>query len=100
MAHLLVGIHITLNCAVIKGIGMSLICLLFIVFSYFRIYEVYSYLYPLRIPRALGALSVIALTWHVLLARSINPTWPRELRFLGGFFALATLGTPLATNTK
>jgi hypothetical protein len=27
MAHLLVGAHITLNCAVIKGIGMYLACL-------------------------------------------------------------------------
>jgi hypothetical protein len=77
-----------------------LMCVLFITFSYFRIHEAYPYLYPLRLPQALGTLSVFAFIWHVLLTRSIKPFWPRELKLFCIFFALTTLETVLATDTN
>jgi probable O-glycosylation ligase (exosortase A-associated) len=76
-----------------------LLVLMFIVFSFFRLHEVLPWLEPLRLPQllAVGALGVLA--WHVLLSRSIQPYWSRELSWLSGFFLLVSIGVPLASNS-
>lgn len=74
------------------------ICMTFMIFSFFRIHEVFPILYPLRIPQALaiGALSVLG--WHLFLKKSIHPFWRRELTAFGVMFTLVTIGVLFASN--
>jgi putative inorganic carbon (HCO3(-)) transporter len=76
------------------------VCLGFVVFSYFRLHEAYPFLYPLHLPLLLGAATVGSLFVHIFIIRSIRPVWSAELKWLGLFFALATLGIALADNRE
>lgn len=75
-----------------------LLCLIFVAFSFFRIHEAIPALHPLQIPLAIGALTLLALTWHMFIARTVQPFWPRELKLFAAFFLLTTLGMVLALN--
>ena len=75
-----------------------LVCLAFIVFSFFRIHEVFPQLYSLRIPQLLAMAALGVLAWHVLVTRKIVPVWSRQLAFFTAFFLLVTLGMALASN--
>jgi putative inorganic carbon (hco3(-)) transporter len=74
-----------------------LLCLLFIVFSFFRIHEAFPVLYPLHIPQllALGALSVLGILFAL---RRLELAWSRELKLFAIFFALITVGVVTATG--
>lgn len=74
------------------------LCLLFVVFSFFRIHEAFPVLYSLRIPLLLAVLTLTVLGWHVFLSRKIEPYWSRELQVFLFFFAIVTLGMPFASN--
>jgi putative inorganic carbon (hco3(-)) transporter len=76
------------------------VCLGFVVFSYFRLHEAYPFLYPLNLPLLLGAATVGSLFVHIFIIRSVRPVWSAELKWLGLFFALATLGIALAANRE
>lgn len=74
-----------------------LIALLFIVFSFFRIHEVFPHLMPLRLPLLLALGTIVSLAWG-LSFRTIRPHWdPIFLPFMI-FFALATVGIIAASN--
>ena len=49
------------------------LCLLFVVFSFFRIHEAFPILYPMRIPLLLAVLTLAVLAWHVFITRKIKP---------------------------
>jgi len=76
-----------------------LVCLLFIVFSFFRIHEVFPQLYSLRIPQMLALAALAVLAWHMFVSRKIVPVWSKQLMLFAAFFLLVTLGMALATNT-
>ncbi|HUQ93508.1 MAG TPA: O-antigen ligase family protein, partial [Bryobacteraceae bacterium] len=75
-----------------------LVCLAFIVFSFFRIHEAYPALYTLHLPFALGAATVAGLAVHVFVVRSITPVWSPELKWFAAFFLLTTAGILFAYN--
>lgn len=74
------------------------LCLMFIIFSFFRIHEAFPVLMPLRIPQllALGCLGV--LSWHLMISNQIKLYWQRELTLFALFFSLVTLGVLMASN--
>lgn len=74
------------------------LCLLFVIFSFFRIHEVITVLMPLRIPNTLAIGTFAALGWHMFLRRTIKPMWSRELLLFLAFFIHVTIGLLFATD--
>jgi O-antigen ligase len=70
----------------------------FIVFSFFRIHEVFPVLIPLKIPQLLALASLATLSWHLLLAKDVAAFMTRELRIFLAMFVVITLSLPLATS--
>ena len=75
-----------------------ILCLVFIVFSFFRIHEAFQALNPLRIPSLVAMPTLVVLGWHIVLSRQIKPFWSQELKVFSIFFVLVTLGLPFAVN--
>jgi putative inorganic carbon (hco3(-)) transporter len=76
------------------------LCLVFIVFSFFRIHEAFPVLLPFRIPILLAIPTLLVLGWHIALSRSIKPFWSKELKAFSVFFALTTMGVLFAVNRE
>ena len=74
------------------------ICLGFIIFSFFRIHEVFPVLGPLRIPNLLAMGSLAVLGYHIFIVKNINMYWTRQLKWFAIFFVLVTIGVPLASD--
>ncbi len=74
------------------------LCLGFVVFSFFRLHEVFPVLNPLHIPQLLSLGTLFVLAWHGAVKRSISPYWTPSLTATAVFFSLATLGIPFASN--
>jgi len=72
--------------------------LLFVIFSFFRIHEVFPQIYNFKIPLLLSLASLSALLWHVALSRKVPMYWRPELSVLCLFFILVTIGVALASN--
>jgi len=75
-----------------------LMVLLFVVFSFFRIHEVFPQLYPLKFPLLLSMASLGALIWHVGLTRKVKIYWRPELTALSVFFLLVLIGVIMSSN--
>lgn len=75
-----------------------LVCLGFIIFSFFRIHEAFPFLMPFKIPLLLALASLGALAWHLIITRSIKPFLTEELKWFLVFFALVTIGLGFASN--
>ena len=71
--------------------------LAFVIFSFFRIHEVFPQLYPLRIPQLLALGTLASLGWNIFNGK-IQGYWSRELSIFGVFFTLVVIGAFLATN--
>jgi len=74
------------------------VCLGFIIFSFFRIHEAFPFLMPFKIPLLLALASLGALAWHLIITRSIKPFLTEELKWFLVFFALVTIGLGFASN--
>jgi probable O-glycosylation ligase (exosortase A-associated) len=74
-----------------------LLCLAFILFSFFRLHEAFPVLNPLHIPQALAIGTLVVLATH-LVFRRIEIAWTRELKLFAIFFALITVGMLFATG--
>lgn len=74
-----------------------LIVLAFVIFSFFRIHEVFPQLYSLRLPQLLAVASIGSLAFNILTKR-IELYWRQELSVFVVFFALVTIGVFLSTN--
>ena len=74
------------------------VCLGFIIFSFFRIHEAFIFLMPFKIPLLLALASLGALGWHLVITRKIQPFITPELKWFLVFFALVTLGLLFASN--
>ncbi len=75
-----------------------LVCLGFIIFSFFRIHEVFPQLGPLRIPNLLALASLGVLGWHLFIVKDIQTFWSRQLTWFTVFFLLVTIGVAFASN--
>ncbi|WP_135078818.1 O-antigen ligase family protein [Terasakiella sp. SH-1] len=69
----------------------------FVIFSFFRIHEVFPQLYPLRIPQLLAMGTLASLAFNFTTQR-IKIYWRDELSVFMIFFSLVTIGVFLATN--
>ncbi|MHC8510247.1 MAG: O-antigen ligase family protein [Rhodospirillales bacterium] len=69
----------------------------FLVFSFFRIHEVFPALYPLKIPLLLSLAALTSLVWDIWAGR-VKPYWSRELSAFLFLFAAVALGALLAEN--
>jgi O-antigen ligase len=74
-----------------------LLCLLFILFTFFRLHEAFPALNPLRLPSilAIGSLTVLA-AW--VATKRMTLPWGPELKIFTILFVLMTLGVPLASG--
>ncbi|MDD7909217.1 O-antigen ligase family protein [Pseudovibrio exalbescens] len=84
--------------AVIAFKNLFYLCLGFVVFSFFRIHEVFPFLMPFRIPILLALPTLGVLCWQLFCAKSLKPFWNRDLTAFAVFFGLVTLGLALAMN--
>ena len=75
-----------------------LFVLLFVIFSFFRIHEVFPQIYNFKIPLLLSLASLGALVWHVGISRKVTIYWRPELTAISLFFALVFIGVFLASN--
>ena len=75
-----------------------LMVLLFVIFSFFRIHEVFPQLYSLKIPLLLSLASLAALAWHVGITQKIETYWRPELTMVSIFFLLVVIGVVMASN--
>lgn len=71
---------------------------LFIVFSFFRIHEVFPVLYPLKIPLMLSAGALAALIWHTVFSQKLKLYWHPTYFWLLVFWGLVIVGIPFASN--
>ncbi|MUL17153.1 O-antigen ligase family protein [Aliivibrio fischeri] len=75
-----------------------LMVLFFVIFSFFRIHEVFPQLYSLKIPLLLSLGSLAALVWQVGITRQIKLFWCKEFTLLTCFLFLIIVGIVLAGN--
>jgi putative inorganic carbon (hco3(-)) transporter len=75
-----------------------LLCVAFVIFSFFRIHEAFPVLEPLKIPLLLAMATLAVLGWHTFITRQIKPFLTRELRVFLIFFGLMTVGVMFASN--
>lgn len=75
-----------------------MVCLGFIIFSFFRIHEAFPFLNPLKLPLLLALGSLGVLGWHLFLSQKIEVFWSWELKWFSIFFALVSIGVVLSTN--
>jgi len=99
MAYPLAGLLVGLApLAVLVALSQPfLMCLGFIVFSFFRLHEVFPALYPLHIPQLLAMATLAALFGRMAFGR-MPMFWSRELTAFAVFFVLVTIGVAAATN--
>jgi putative inorganic carbon (HCO3(-)) transporter len=74
------------------------LCLVFVVFSFFRIHEAFPALEVLHIPQLTAAPTIAVLLWRIFGTGAVRPFWTRELTALTVFFVLVTLGVFAATS--
>lgn len=75
-----------------------LMILMFVIFSFFRIHEVFPQLFSLRIPLLFSLASLGSLAWHVGITRKIEVYWRPELTAITVFFVLVIIGIIFASN--
>ena len=68
------------------------VCLTFILFSFFRLHEVFPQLDPIKIPLLTALGSYFVLAWHIILTRKVKVYWRREHRIFARFFGWVVLG--------
>ena len=75
-----------------------LMVLLFVVFSFFRLHEVFPQIYNFKIPLLLSLASLFSLFWHVAISKKIEIYCTKDLACISVFFLLVTIGVIVASN--
>lgn len=75
-----------------------LMVLLFVVFSFFRLHEVFPQIYNFKIPLLLSLASLFSLFWHVAISKKIEIYCTKDLASISVFFLLVTIGVFAASN--
>lgn len=68
------------------------VCLTFILFSFFRLHEVFPQLDPIKIPLLTALGSYFVMAWHIILTRKVKVYWRREHTIFARFFGWVVLG--------
>ena len=68
------------------------ICLIFIMFSFFRLHEVFPQLDPIKIPLLTALGSYFVLAWHIILTKKVQVYWRYELTIFARFFGWVVIG--------
>jgi len=76
------------------------IVLAFVIFSFFRIHEVFPYLEPLKLPLLLALAALFVIILRGTISQNLHPYWCPQFSFLMVFFLLVTLGIPFASNVS
>ncbi|MEY8215755.1 MAG: O-antigen ligase family protein [Colwellia sp.] len=74
------------------------IVLAFVVFSFFRIHEVFPFLEPLKLPLLLALAALFVIFLRATISKNLHPYWCPQFTFLILFFLLVTLAIPFASN--
>ncbi len=75
-----------------------LMVLLFVVFSFFRLHEVFPQIYNFKIPLLLSLASLFSLFWHVAISKKIEVYCTKDLVSISIFFLLVAIGVIAASN--
>ena len=92
----LVALALVPLAAIVAFRNPFLLCLAFILFTFFRLHEAFPVLNPLRLPQMLALGSLAVLGAH-LVFRRIEVAWTPELKLFAWFFGIITLGCLTAT---
>ncbi|MTI18900.1 oligosaccharide repeat unit polymerase [Rhodobacteraceae bacterium RKSG542] len=95
---LAIGIALLPICVLIAFNTLFYLCLGFVVFSFFRIHEVFPVLMPFRIPILLALPTLGVLCWQIFCVKTMKPFWHRDLTAFAVFFGLVFFGLFLAIN--
>ncbi len=68
------------------------VCLTFIMFSFFRLHEVFPQLDPIKIPLLTALGSYFVLAWHIILTQKVQVYWRHEHTIFARFFGWVVLG--------
>ena len=74
------------------------VCLVFILFSFFRLHEVFPQLDPIKIPLLTALGSYFVLAWHIVLTRKVKTYWRHEHTIFARFFGWVVLGILFASH--
>lgn len=74
------------------------IVLLFILFSFFRLHEVFPFLYDFKIPKYLSIISLAAFMWQIFIQRNIQIFWCREFTLITMFMIIIIVGIIFAVD--
>jgi len=74
------------------------IVLAFVIFSFFRIHEVFPFLEPLKLPLLLALAALFVISLRATISKNLHPYWCRQFSFLIIFFLLVTLAIPFSSN--
>jgi len=74
------------------------IVLAFVIFSFFRIHEVFPFLEPLKLPLLLALAALFVIFLRATISQNLHPYWCPQFTFLMVFFLLVTVGVPFASN--
>lgn len=70
----------------------------FMALSQYRLADAFTFLLPLHLPLAFGAMALGALVWHVMISRGYKAVWRPELWAMLIILVLSILGLPLAID--
>ncbi len=70
----------------------------FVVFSFFRIHEVFPMIEPLKFPMMLALGSLLVISIRLTITRNLHPYWSKQFTYLMLFFILVTLAIPFSAN--
>ncbi|MGI2026774.1 O-antigen ligase family protein [Endozoicomonas acroporae] len=68
------------------------VCLIFIMFSFFRLHEVFPQLDPIKIPLLTALGSYFVLAWHIILTKKVQVYWRHEHTIFARFFGWVVIG--------
>jgi len=74
------------------------IVLAFVVFSFFRIHEVFPFLEPIKLPLLLALASIFVIFLRASISKNLHPYWCPQFTYLLLFFILVTIAIPFASN--
>ena len=72
--------------------------LLFIIFSLFRLHEVFPFLMPYKLPLLLALASLFVFAMRIAILRDLKVDWPKELVVLSAYLFIVFLGILFANN--
>lgn len=74
------------------------VVLAFVIFSFFRIHEVFPFLEPFKLPLLLALAAIFVIFLRASITQDLNPYWCPQFTYLLLFFLLVTCAIPLASN--